>query len=165
MHTPSNIKFVLIIILSRPRDDYIATILKPTSWGGAIELTILAKYYGTEICSIDVETGRFDHFSPLDAERTTGNRCILIYSGIHYDAASLAPIKDAPAAFHQTIMSITSSDPETDPILGAAGKLARKLRQKRAYTNTSTFTLKCEVRDLKTRSSRCLTLYRIVDMD
>jgi ubiquitin thioesterase OTU1 len=143
---------VLIITQSRPREDYIATILRPTSWGGAIELTILAKYYRTEICSVDVETGRFDLFYPLDVARSTGNRCILVYSGIHFDAASFAPIKDAPVAFHQTIMPITSSDPETDPMLGAAEKLAEKLRQKRAYTNTSTFTLKCEVRDLQNRN-------------
>ena len=48
-----------------PRDKYIATILKPSTWGGAIELGILAKYFNTEIASIDVETGRIDQFSPF----------------------------------------------------------------------------------------------------
>lgn len=47
-----------------PRDKYIATILKPSTWGGAIELGILAKHFKTEIASIDVETGRIDQFSP-----------------------------------------------------------------------------------------------------
>lgn len=45
-------------------DKYIATILKPSTWGGAIELGILAKHFNTEIASIDVETGRIDQFSP-----------------------------------------------------------------------------------------------------
>lgn len=130
--------------LSRPRDDYISTILKPSTWGGAIELAVLAKHYDTEISSIDVETGRIDHFTP-SPETDSGNRSILIYSGIHYDAATLAPIKGAPEDFHQTIMPVRGSTPETDPILKAAKGLADKLRAKKAFTNTSTFTLKCEV--------------------
>lgn len=85
---------------------YIATILKPTSWGGAIELTVLATHYRAEIASIDVETGRIDRFTPGDAG--TGMRCVLIYSGIHYDAASLAPMADAPAEWHQTLFPVVS---------------------------------------------------------
>lgn len=119
--------------------------MKPSTWGGAIELAILAKHYGTEISSIDVETGRIDHFAP-SPEVGSENRSILIYSGIHYDAATLAPIKDAPEDFHQTIIPVRGSTPETDPILKAAQGLADKLRAKKAFTNTSTFTLKCEVR-------------------
>lgn len=129
-------------ILGLSRDAYIATILKPSTWGGAIELGILAKHYGTEIASIDVETGRVDRFeSPLEA--STGNRCVVIYSGIHYDAASLAPMADAPPEWHQTVFPIISAD-EDDPILSAAKQLATILRGKKAYTNTSTFDLKCE---------------------
>lgn len=131
----------------RPRDEYIATILKPTSWGGAIELSILAQHYHTEIDSIDVETGRIDHFTP-NAEGDSGNRCVLIYSGIHYDAATIAPILDAPADFHQTIMP-KATENDADPVLVAAKRLADKLRAKKAYTNTATFDLRCQVR------SRC----------
>ncbi|KAG6833689.1 hypothetical protein H0H87_002885 [Tephrocybe sp. NHM501043] len=129
-------------ILGMPPEQYIATILKPTTWGGAIELTILAAHYNTEIASIDVETGRIDHFSP--AAPTGGMRCILIYSGIHYDAATLAPMADAPGEWHQTIFPVSSPD-DPDPVMIAAKKLADILRAKKAYTNTSTFDLKCEV--------------------
>lgn len=45
-----------------PPTKYIDTISKPTSWGGAIELSILGKHYNTEIASVDVETGRIDRF-------------------------------------------------------------------------------------------------------
>ena len=89
-------------------------------------------------------------------------RCIVVYSGIHYDAATLSPIKDAPPDFHQTVFPIVSlyrhrmpinadlclpkmSGDKSDPILLAATKLADILRQKRAFTNTATFDLKCEV--------------------
>ncbi|KAI0086168.1 OTU-domain-containing protein [Irpex rosettiformis] len=130
-------------ILGRSRDEYISHILKPSSWGGAIELTILAKHYSTEIASVDVETGRIDKFTPT-SESDGGNRCILIYSGIHYDAATIAPILDAPEDFHQTVMP-RMREGDDDPTLVAAKKLADKLRAKRAYTNTSTFDLRCQI--------------------
>ena len=142
----------------RPRDEYISTILKPNTWGGAIELSVLAKHYCTEIASIDVETGRIDHFTP-PPDRDTGNRCILVYSGIHYDAATLAPMVDAPDDFHQTVMPIQSQSEESDGVLGAAKKLADKLRAKRAYTNTATFDLKCQVSDDHSLIMRAEWLY------
>jgi len=128
-------------ILGATRDNYIATILKPSTWGGAIELGILAKHFKTEIASIDVETGRIDQFSP--SAGGTGYRCIVVYSGIHYDAATLAPVEDAPNEWHQSIFPITSAD-TSDPIIEAAKKLATILRERRAFTNTTTFDLKCE---------------------
>ncbi|THG98631.1 hypothetical protein EW026_g3593 [Hermanssonia centrifuga] len=133
-------------ILGRPRDEYISTILKPTSWGGAIELSILAKHYSTEIASVDVETGRIDHFAPPTdgRQQDSGNRCVLIYSGIHYDAATIAPILDAPDEFHQTVVP-RETDGEGDAVLVAAKKLADALRAKKAYTNTATFDLRCQI--------------------
>lgn len=85
-------------------DRYISTILKPLTWGGAIELTILAAHFKTEITSIDVETGRVDRFTPQQDQ--TGTRGVLLYSGIHYDAVSLAPFADAPGEWHQTIFPV-----------------------------------------------------------
>ncbi|KAF8261066.1 hypothetical protein EI94DRAFT_836938 [Lactarius quietus] len=124
-------------ILGRPRDDYIRTILSPNSWGGAIELAILAAHYGTEIASIDVETGRIDRFGEGET------RALLIYSGIHYDAAVLAPEPDAPQDFCVSV--VPSIGTEGEHLLEALGVLATKLRAKRAFTNTATFDLKCEI--------------------
>ncbi|KAJ3732299.1 hypothetical protein DFJ43DRAFT_1074709 [Lentinula guzmanii] len=129
-------------ILGMPPSKYIDIITKSTSWGGAIELAILAAHYRTEICSVDVETGRIDQFTP--GTDSSGMRCIVVYSGIHYDAATLAPMVEAPSDWHQTVFPITSSD-TSDGILVAAKKLADTLRSKKAYTNTATFDLKCEV--------------------
>ena len=53
---------------------------------------------------------------------------------------------DAPADFHQTIIPRLRAGDE-DAVLVAAKKLADKLRAKRAYTNTATFDLKCQVSD------------------
>lgn len=99
-----------------PPSQYIATILKPLTWGGAIELGILAAHYRTEIASIDVETGRIDHFAPagfsgVGAIGVGDMRCIVIYSGIHYDAATLAPVADAPGEWHQTMFPVVGLGP------------------------------------------------------
>ena len=51
-----------------PLAQYASTITKPSTWGGAIDLGILAACYKTEICSIDVESGRVDRFEPLLGE-------------------------------------------------------------------------------------------------
>lgn len=123
-----------------PTAKYIATISNPNSWGGAIELGILAAHYRTEIASIDVETGRIDHFSPGESESTT-MRCILIYSGIHYDAASLAPTADAPPEWHQTLFPIVC----LFPIL-----LNKKKKDRRLILN-----LIPEIRFQRFRSNSC----------
>ncbi|KAJ7709705.1 hypothetical protein B0H17DRAFT_1028803 [Mycena rosella] len=125
-------------ILGMPPATYISKILKPSTWGGAIELGILASHYQTEIASIDVETGRIDQFTPSGIEFPE-NRCLVIYSGIHYDAATLAPMADAPGDWHQTVFPTRSED-----VLDAAKRLADVLRAKRAFTNTATFDIKCE---------------------
>jgi ubiquitin thioesterase OTU1 len=129
---------------SRPRDEYIRTILSPLSWGGAIELTILASHYGIEITSIDVETGRVDIFGPTDDGGAGESRALLVYSGIHYDAAVLAPEPGAPQEFCASVVPAIGAEGER--MLEALRALATKLRAKRAYTNTATFDLKCEVR-------------------
>ncbi|KAL1742389.1 hypothetical protein HDZ31DRAFT_43352 [Schizophyllum fasciatum] len=130
-------------ILGMEPAKYIATITKPATWGGAIELTVLARHFGVEIASVDVETGRVDRFAPA-GEGSAETRCVLVYSGIHYDAASVAPMLDAPDEWHQTVFPIRSQAEDADEIIVAAKKLADILRARRAYTNTATFDLKCE---------------------
>lgn len=70
---------------------------------------------------------------------------LLIYSGIHYDAAVLAPTPDAPQEFCASVVPASATN-EGERVLEALQALATKLRAKRAYTNTATFDLKCEVR-------------------
>ncbi|KAF7440666.1 ubiquitin-specific protease otu1 [Pleurotus ostreatus] len=138
-------------ILGMPPAKYTAAILRPATWGGAIELAVLAAHFATRIDSVDVETGRIDRFEPSSTTNPTasitsasGNRCILVYSGIHYDAATLAPMPDADPEWHQTVFPITSDDDASDPITVAAKQLAGILRARRQYTNTATFDLRCE---------------------
>ncbi|KAF8511946.1 OTU-domain-containing protein [Hysterangium stoloniferum] len=125
------------VMLGRPREDYINTILNPQSWGGAIELSIFAAHYRTEISSIDVETGRVDRFGEGSGY---ANRAILLYSGIHYDATSFAPTHGAPLDFHQTVFPVRNQ-----VVLTGGQELAAKLRIQKKFTNTATFLLKCEI--------------------
>ncbi|KAF5315576.1 hypothetical protein D9611_004851 [Ephemerocybe angulata] len=132
-------------ILGMPPSKYIETISKPISWGGAIELGILASHYNTEIASVDVETGRIDKFAPgPEGAGGEGNRVIIVYSGIHYDAVSFSPMEDAPDEWHQKVFPIKAGKDENDSILVAVKKLADALRSKKAFTNTATFDLRCE---------------------
>lgn len=43
------------VVLEKDPDKYCQWIQKEESWGGAIEMDILAKHYNVEICSIDVK--------------------------------------------------------------------------------------------------------------
>ena len=127
---------------SRPRDEYIRAILSPNSWGGAIELTIFAAHHGTEIASIDIETGCINNFGPSD-DGASESCMLLIYSGIHYNAAVLAPEHDTTQEFCTSVVPAIGTEGER--VLDALRALATKLRAKRAYTNTATFDLRCEV--------------------
>lgn len=99
-------------------------------------MSIFSKYYSTEISSFDVQTGRIDRFGEGQYE----NRCIVIYSGIHYDALSLSPAPDAPASFHTTVFPV-----HDDSVLEAAGALVKGLKDRHYYTDTATFDLRCGV--------------------
>jgi ubiquitin thioesterase OTU1 len=120
----------------RPVEEYISAIQKPSTWGGAIELSIFSSHFSTEISSFDVQSGRIDRFG----EGQYDNRCILIYSGIHYDALSLSPSKGAPASFHTTVFPV-----HDDSVLDAARKLVDGLKGRHYYTDTATFDLRCGV--------------------
>jgi len=124
------------VILGQPRNQYIQKILQPTTWGGAIELSIFARHYNTEISSFDVATGRCDRFG----EGEYDSRCILVYSGIHYDAVTLAPIPDSPPEFHTTVFPVGD-----DVVLTAASQLVSQLKERHYYTDTATFDLRCAV--------------------
>ena len=72
-------------------------ILLENSWGGAIELGILADWFEVQIASVDVQTGRIDLFGSECAKE----RVYVMYSGIHYDALALS----AGPSFPQTVIS------------------------------------------------------------
>ncbi|GMP52469.1 hypothetical protein CsSME_00018264 [Camellia sinensis var. sinensis] len=106
--------------LGKPNEEYRAWILNPEKWGGAIELAILADYYGREIAAYDIQTTRCDLYGQIS-----------FYNG-------------APEEFDQTIFTV-QKDRTIGPIERLALNLAKEQQRKRSYTDTANFTLRCEV--------------------
>lgn len=126
-------------VLDKDPESYCAWIQTDSAWGGAIELSILSQHFDIEICSIDVQTLRVDRFNDGRPQR-----CILVYSGIHYDAIAISP-SDPP---HTHALNPPDFDTKVfsafDPvILEAATRLCHQLRDKHYYTDTANFKVKC----------------------
>ncbi|PLB51743.1 putative OTU-like cysteine protease [Aspergillus steynii IBT 23096] len=126
-------------VLDKRPDDYCRWIQNEDSWGGGIELSILSKHFDIEICSIDVQTLRVDRFN-----EGPPTRCILVYSGIHYDTIALSP--SAPPFAH------TDAPPEFDTkvfdsadglVLEKALALCKILQGRHYYTDTAGFRIRC----------------------
>ncbi|KAL4894346.1 hypothetical protein BDV59DRAFT_176271 [Aspergillus ambiguus] len=126
-------------VLEKKPDDYCRWIQNEDSWGGGIELSILSKHFDIEICSIDVQTLRVDRFN--EGPRT---RCILVYSGIHYDTIALSPSEPpythsyAPPEFDTKVFD--AADPV---VLEKALELCKVLQGKHYYTDTAGFRIRC----------------------
>ncbi|PYH41136.1 ubiquitin-specific protease OTU1 [Aspergillus saccharolyticus JOP 1030-1] len=126
-------------VLEKKPDDYCQWIQNEDAWGGGIELSILSKHFDIEICSIDVQSLRVDRFnegSPM--------RCIVVYSGIHYDTIALSPSNppythtDVPAEFDTKMFD--ANDPF---VLEKSLALCKVLQERHYYTDTAGFRLRC----------------------
>ncbi|CAL9017626.1 unnamed protein product [Prunus brigantina] len=126
--------------LGKPNEEYCAWILDSEKWGGAIELSILADYYGREIAAYDIQTTRCDLYGQ---EKKYSERSLLIYDGLHYDALAMSPFEGAPEEFDQTIFAVRDST--IGPVEGLALNLVKEQQSKRRYTDTANFTLRCGV--------------------
>lgn len=131
------------LVLGRPRQDYCDWIRKKDSWGGAIELGILADWYNVRIVCIDIELGNFIRF---ENEKEPAKRyIILIYSGIHYDLLSMNEVlstKDCDKANDVSNWSLEDSK-EEEIILASSQKLCKLLQSQDYATNTTTFRVRC----------------------
>lgn len=128
-------------VLEKKPDDYCRWIQTEDAWGGGIELSILSKHFDIEICSIDVQTLRVDRFN-----EGPSTRCLLVYSGIHYDTIALSPSDPpfthsyAPPEFDTKVFD--SVDPM---VLEKALELCRVLQQKHYFTDTAGFSIRCNI--------------------
>ncbi|CZT53254.1 probable OTU1 Yeast OTU Deubiquitinating enzyme 1 [Rhynchosporium secalis] len=120
------------VVLEQEPDDYCRWIQTPDAWGGAIEMGIMAKYFDVEICSIDVQSLRIDKFNE-EAQR----RCILVYSGIHYDTIAESAISTDPE-FDTKIW-----ETDDDQMLEGAVALCKELKEKHYFTDTGGMAIKC----------------------
>ncbi|XP_064154896.1 ubiquitin thioesterase OTU1 [Anguilla rostrata] len=122
-------------VLGKSNEEYCVWIRRDDTWGGAIEVSILSKFYQCEICVVDTQTVRVDRFGE---DAGYPRRVLLIYDGIHYDPLQReTPGPDAPP---QTIFPAAD-----DVILAQALELADEARRKRQFTDVNRFALRCMV--------------------
>ncbi|RCK56105.1 Ubiquitin thioesterase OTU1 [Candida viswanathii] len=128
------------LVLGRPRDEYCDWIRKKESWGGAIELGILADWFNVRIVCIDIELGNFIRFE--NEKKTPEKFIILIYSGIHYDVLAM---NDELSLDNKAsdVAQWTIKGPHEEDILTASQKLCKLLQSKDYSTNTTTFRVRC----------------------
>ncbi|KHO01123.1 Ovarian tumor, otubain [Metarhizium album ARSEF 1941] len=72
-------------ILGCSPTDYCHGIKDPDRWGGGIELSILSTIFDIQICTFDVQGQNLMTFGEGKQDR-----CILVYSGIHYDRVAFS---------------------------------------------------------------------------
>nr|XP_027235322.1 ubiquitin thioesterase OTU1-like [Penaeus vannamei] len=78
-------------LLEKSNSDYCKWILKETSWGGAIELSVFSNYYEIEIVALDAKTGVLNRFGE---DKRFDHRMIVMYDGIHYDPVYMETFED-----------------------------------------------------------------------
>ncbi|MCJ1407253.1 ubiquitin-specific protease otu1 [Ptychographa xylographoides] len=129
------------VVLEKDPDDYCRWIQTSEAWGGAIELDILSRHFDIEICSVDVQTLRVDRFN-----EGRPNRCILVYSGIHYDAIAMSPSDPpfdkayAPLEFDTKVFEAADEE-----VLEKAVQLCKVLQGQHYFTDTAGFSVRCNV--------------------
>lgn len=126
-------------ILGKKPDEYCRWIQNEDSWGGAIELKILSEYFNIEICSIDVQTLHMFQFN-----EGASTRCIVVYSGIHYDVLALCP--SDPPHTHANLFAPNDTkifDAADPVVLEKAKEMCRVLQSKHYYTDTAGFLVRC----------------------
>eukprot|EP00189_Rhodosorus_marinus_P007293 CAMPEP_0184752292 /NCGR_PEP_ID=MMETSP0315-20130426/43502_1 /TAXON_ID=101924 /ORGANISM="Rhodosorus marinus, Strain UTEX LB 2760" /LENGTH=322 /DNA_ID=CAMNT_0027231613 /DNA_START=84 /DNA_END=1052 /DNA_ORIENTATION=+ len=128
--------FYTEVTLGKSNQEYQSWILRETSWGGAIELSILADHFKTEIAAIDVKTTRMDCYGEGKNYELRG---YLLYDGIHYDALALALGGESNRELDVTLFASKDLVAQTKAIA-----LAQREKKRKAYTDTANFKLKCQ---------------------
>lgn len=119
--------------LGKSNAEYCRWILDENNWGGAIELSILCKYYETEIVAIDVKNTILHKFG---ADSSYPQRMLLLYDGIHYDPLKFQPLDD-----NQPIQTLFSSD--NLEVLTLGKELAWEAKQSHQFTDVKSIMMKC----------------------
>ena len=125
--------------LGKPNAEYCAWIMDSQHWGGAVELSILAKHHRKEIAAYDIQTQRCDVYGTGEGY---SERVMLIYDGLHYDAMALT-YEGAPPDMDITI--VPSTGPEADAADAKARRVVAEAHAARQFTDTANFTLRCLV--------------------
>ncbi|KAK6349878.1 ubiquitin-specific protease otu1 [Orbilia brochopaga] len=119
-------------VLGMGRNKYCEKIMNLNTWGGYIELTILADYFNMTIHSISVSDD-----TVVSYNEGKENYGIVIYSGIHYDCVATSQNINDPD------QDVTVFSKYETKVLDAARNLCRILKERNYATNTASFVLQC----------------------
>ncbi|CAK1598470.1 unnamed protein product [Parnassius mnemosyne] len=118
-------------MLGKPNAEYCTWIQQPSSWGGAIEVAILSRFYGLEMAVVDTLNAIINRFGE---DKNYGQRVFLLFDGVHYDPLYLEQSDGGV----QTIFAAEDMD-----IYREAEQLAHEAKSSRQFTDLNKFTLKC----------------------
>jgi len=121
--------------LGKPNREYCTWILNEEHWGGAIELSILSKYYAIEIVAVDTINVRLNRFGE---DMAHSQRIFLIYDGIHYDPLMWEPLDNKNPI--QTVFPVAN-----ESVLSMALEIANEAKASRQFTDVQNFSLRCLV--------------------
>lgn len=121
------------VFLGKSPHEYGVWIQCDTSWGGAIELSILSEIFQLEIVALDIQSLRSDQFGQ---DQNYNTRIFLLYDGAHYDPIYLDS-GDSSLPI-QTIFEATDMV-AYDKALSLAGDENRR----RQYVDFQNFKLRC----------------------
>jgi len=103
----------------------------------SLDLSVLSQLLQTEIVALDIIRNRHDVYG---TEQEYKRRIYVIYDGIHYDAVAYCFDPQLPPD-----METTRFSPNDQVVLERAKDLCAQEHQRKAYTDTSNFTLRCLV--------------------
>jgi ubiquitin thioesterase OTU1 len=127
-------------VLGKDPHEYATWIKDPRRWGGAIELSILSKYFKKEIAAFDIQTKRVDIYGQGE---DYSDRVMLVYDGLHYDALAVAAGVGTAESRDTVTMPVSSS--KLEAVMAGAARLVAKAHSSRQFTDTANFTLRCGV--------------------
>ncbi|KAL0832533.1 hypothetical protein ABMA28_000743 [Loxostege sticticalis] len=135
MEVASDLETYNEAMLGKPNAEYCAWIQQPSSWGGAIEVAILSRFYGLEMAVVDTLNAIINRFGE---DKNYGQRVFLLFDGVHYD----------PLYLEQSDGGIKTVFPAEDmDIYHEAEQLAHEAKSSRQFTDLNKFTLKCMICD------------------
>lgn len=135
MEVASDLETYSEAMLGKPNAEYCAWIQQPSSWGGAIEVAILSRFYGLEMAVVDTLNAIINRFGE---DKNYGQRVFLLFDGVHYDPLYLEQSDGGV----QTIFAAEDME-----IYREAEQLAHEAKSSRQFTDLNKFTLKCMVCD------------------
>ena len=120
-------------MLGKTPQEYADWIVSPEAWGGEIEMSLIVKSLmrGLGLRAVDISTGVVYNYGQGEGEGDVSRVAYLLYDGIHYDLLVRGP---------QRLFA-----PDDTEALREAQAVAAEAKRLRAFTDTSSFTLRCLV--------------------